>query len=564
MLTVYARLTMGKNTYEMVKHQITIGRSSAIHPVDIDIGSSSYVSRQHLEITWNTDCLKLKCKGKNGIFIDRTFRPYSSYFLSIPPRCVLRFPSTSICIQIEQCCMPFEKSSSCTDYIYSFELDSYESANSFSSVVSDNQPSPSMSSKTSNFIEPPESSSATTSRTRRKQALMPACRTTYGNVHHSTVQKNTSDAISFCEVNITSDTSQQSKNDDDATETDIRQQTDSIVNNTNIHYIHLKSKFDPSFSNAGSISDGTIPVNSPQSSVSAPVVHLATFPAVERGDQFTKPPYSYAQLIAQAIASQPDRKLTLSGIYDFISRNYSYYQLADKGWQNSVRHNLSLNSQFVKIPRSQEDHGKGCFWRIDPEHEAKLLNIAFRKRRVRACDTTSFLSNNRYPLTSLPSNGKFYNYIIAKSLINQSHNNPIIMSTSGVHLQKSCKRLNKSPDQLKTPYKLALSSSSLNVNVQHTPLSENKEDNFNVITFQPVVHSLVPVNQASSSFLRLMNTRPVITTNFKSSDLKADQCSISSFRTGSVVVQHPTYSLPSHSSPTQVTTVFHKNSTGTN
>ncbi|CAH8646535.1 unnamed protein product [Schistosoma curassoni] len=561
MPTVYARLTTGKTTYEMVKHQITIGRGSAVYPVDIDVGCSSYVSRQHLKIIWKTDCLKLKCKGKNGIFIDQNFRPYSSQFLSIPPRCVLRFPSTSICVQIEQCFMSYEKSNSYANYVSSLKLDSYGSGNSCSPVNGDNQPSPRISSKTFNFIGPSENLTTTTSRTRRKQALIPTCRTTYGNVHHSNVQKNTTSDVS-CELKNTSDTTQHGKNDSNRTETDIHQQTSCIGNNANIQYIHLKSKVDLPFSNVDSIGDGITSVKSSQNSISAPVVHLAAFPAVERGDQFTKPPYSYAQLIAQAISSQPDRKLTLSGIYDFISRNYSYYQLADKGWQNSIRHNLSLNCQFVKVPRSQEDHGKGCFWRIDPEHEAKLLNIAFRKRRIRACDTSSFLINNRYPLTSLSSNGKFYNYIIPKSLINQSHSSSIIMSTGGIHLRKSYKRSNKS-DQLKTPYKLALSSPSLDVNMQHTPLTQNKEDSLNVITFQPVVHNLVPVNQASSSVLRIMNTKPILTTTFKSSHHKEDQYNISSYHAGPVVVQQPTYSLLSYSNSSQ-DTVFHQNSSGTN
>lgn len=46
-----------------------------------------------------------------------------------------------------------------------------------------------------------------------------------------------------------------------------------------------------------------------------------------------KPPYSYAQLIVQAITSAQDRQLTLSGIYAYITKNYPYYRTADKGWQ---------------------------------------------------------------------------------------------------------------------------------------------------------------------------------------------------------------------------------------
>lgn len=50
----------------------------------------------------------------------------------------------------------------------------------------------------------------------------------------------------------------------------------------------------------------------------------------------SKPPYSYAQLIVQAISSAPDRQLTLSGIYAHITKHYPYYRTADKGWQVSL------------------------------------------------------------------------------------------------------------------------------------------------------------------------------------------------------------------------------------
>ncbi|XP_068610448.1 forkhead box protein J1-B [Brachionichthys hirsutus] len=97
-----------------------------------------------------------------------------------------------------------------------------------------------------------------------------------------------------------------------------------------------------------------------------------------------KPPYSYASLICMAMQSSKQPKVTLSTIYNWITENFCYYRHAEPSWQNSIRHNLSLNKCFRKVPRQKDEPGKGGFWQIDPQYADMFVNGIFKRRRMSA------------------------------------------------------------------------------------------------------------------------------------------------------------------------------------
>ncbi|KAJ1985381.1 hypothetical protein H4R34_000035 [Dimargaris verticillata] len=78
-----------------------------------------------------------------------------------------------------------------------------------------------------------------------------------------------------------------------------------------------------------------------------------------------KPNESYASLIMRAIYDSPTKKMTLNSIYNWVQERYPYFQTAPPGWKNSIRHNLSLNKAFHRIPRAVNEPGKGSYWTID-------------------------------------------------------------------------------------------------------------------------------------------------------------------------------------------------------
>uniref|UniRef100_F7BHN3 Forkhead box K1 n=2 Tax=Monodelphis domestica TaxID=13616 RepID=F7BHN3_MONDO len=287
---------------------VTIGRNSSQGSVDLNMGHSSFISRRHLQLSFQEPHFYLRCLGKNGVFVDGAFQRRGAPALQLPKQCTFRFPSTVIKIQFTSLYHKEEAPPSPLRPLYP-QI----------SPLKIHIPEPDLRSLVSPIPSPTGTISVPNS--------CPASPRGAGSSGYRFVQNVTSDLQLAAEF---------------AAKAASEQQADT--------------------------SGGDSPKDE------------------------SKPPYSYAQLIVQAISSAQDRQLTLSGIYAHITKHYPYYRTADKGWQNSIRHNLSLNRYFIKVPRSQEEPGKGSFWRIDPASEAKLVEQAFRKRRQRgvSCFRTPF------------------------------------------------------------------------------------------------------------------------------------------------------------------------------
>lgn len=84
-----------------------------------------------------------------------------------------------------------------------------------------------------------------------------------------------------------------------------------------------------------------------------------------------------------AIWSSPEKMLPLSDIYRFITDNFPYYRRNTQRWQNSLRHNLSFNDCFIKIPRRPDRPGKGAYWALHPAAFDMFENGSLLRRRKR-------------------------------------------------------------------------------------------------------------------------------------------------------------------------------------
>ncbi|XP_058463782.1 fork head domain-containing protein FD4-like [Malaya genurostris] len=96
-----------------------------------------------------------------------------------------------------------------------------------------------------------------------------------------------------------------------------------------------------------------------------------------------KPPFSYISLTAMAIWSSPEKMLCLNDIYKYITDRFPYYRNNTQRWQNSLRHNLSFNDCFIKVPRRPDRPGKGAYWTLHPKAFDMFQNGSLLRRRKR-------------------------------------------------------------------------------------------------------------------------------------------------------------------------------------
>nr|XP_042907480.1 forkhead box protein K2 isoform X2 [Parasteatoda tepidariorum] len=314
-----ARLEGREFEYMIRQNRITIGRNSRVGDVDVNMGHSSFISRKHLEVTFESPHFYMSCNGKNGVFVDGVFQRKGAPPLQLPKQCVFRFPSTSIKIM-------------------------------FQSLIDENNPPV----------------HGTDSPCKSMAPLRISIPEHEGNSSSPPSPTGTISAANSCPTSPRGGSRRTFGND---------LQIAAV-------YAVAASSSEEKKVKVESVPPSNIVAHIPNPQVSLVTETVVTSePVGARDDQ--KPPFSYAQLIVQAISSAQDRQLTLNEIYSYITKNYPFYRTADRGWQNSIRHNLSLNRHFVKVPRPQEEPGKGSFWKIDSQSESKLIEQAFRRRRQR-------------------------------------------------------------------------------------------------------------------------------------------------------------------------------------
>nr|KAF6492084.1 forkhead box O4 [Molossus molossus] len=118
-------------------------------------------------------------------------------------------------------------------------------------------------------------------------------------------------------------------------------------------------------------------------------------PRPELATQPPEPPEVEPGLGEKAIESAPEKRLTLAQIYEWMVRTVPYFKdkgdsNSSAGWKNSIRHNLSLHSKFIKV--HNEATGKSSWWMLNPDGGK---SGKAPRRRAASMDSSSKLLRGR-------------------------------------------------------------------------------------------------------------------------------------------------------------------------
>ncbi|WP_354022356.1 hypothetical protein [Endozoicomonas lisbonensis] len=114
---------------------------------------------------------------------------------------------------------------------------------------------------------------------------------------------------------------------------------------------------------------------------------------------------TYKDMIKKAIESAPGQKMLLNEIYQWFQNEQPAY-IAKKGdWKNSIRHNLSLHSQFVKTGFNKS--AKSNYWGINSSKSKQDKKSSKQRKRQKsgasASSTTLTSTSSTVRVNQLPA-----------------------------------------------------------------------------------------------------------------------------------------------------------------